>query len=41
MLKISMSGKWNEKDREEIRNYATLVQRIVSDIITGDFDWKI
>ena len=41
MLKISMSGKWNEKDRDEIRNYATLVQRIVSDIIIGDFDGKI
>lgn len=41
MLKISMLGKWNEKNRDEIRNYATLVQRIASDIITGDFDWKI
>ena len=41
MLKISMLGKWNEDDRDEIRNYATLVQRIVSYIITGDVDWKI
>ncbi len=38
---IEMFGKWNEKDLAEIKNYASTVQCIVSDIITGDVDWKI
>ena len=41
MHKIAMFGNWSTKDRDEIRNYAILVQRIVSDIITGDVEWKI
>ena len=39
--KIAMFGKWNENDLTELRGYVSTIQHIISDIITGDIDWKI
>ena len=39
--KIAVFGKWNENDLTKLRGYVSTIQHIISDIITGDFDWKI
>ena len=39
--KIAMFGQWNENDLTELRGYVSTIQHIISDIITGDINWKI